>query len=120
MVLKWSLGLAWVGSLGVALACAPTQIVPMGLEPAPVEVFVDGRRLEEPNPSQVELRADRGHVLQFERAGYRSEQVILISGQWEGRPHLQPEEIFVQLLPLDGRKPEVEVELEPSGERGVK
>lgn len=107
-----------MGLFSSALACAPTQIVPVWVEPAPSRVFVDGQQLEDSNLRQIELRADRGHVLQFERSGYLTEQVVLISGRWRGKAHLQPQEIFVKLIPLERRRPEVEVQLAPIEERG--
>ena len=101
----------------LTLACAPTQIVPIWVEPTPVQVFVDGHRLQSTAPREVELRADRGHVLQFERTGYQTEQVVLLSGRWRGKPHLQPEEIFVKLIPVRRQRPEVEAELDPTEKR---
>lgn len=112
----WALGVLVCGFM----ACAPVQQVPITVEPVPVTIFVDGRRLPEAGRQTVELKANRGHVFQFEKEGYRSQQVVLVSREWEGHAHLQPEDIFVQLIPLEGRKPEIEVGLEAIEERGTK
>ena len=112
----WAFGVILVG----LAACAPIQRVPITVEPVPVAIFVDGRRLQATGRQTVELKADRGHVFQFEKEGYRSQQVVLVSREWEGHPHLQPEDIFVQLIPLEVRKPDIEVGLEAIEERGTK
>lgn len=102
---------------GLLLACAPTQVVPIRMDPKPVTVFVDGRRLAEKDSRQVELKADRAHVFLFKKEGYQSEQVVLRSEPGPERPQLMPDEIVVQLLPLEGRKPGVAVSLDPIEER---
>lgn len=103
-----------VGVLGVLLlSCAPTQVVPIRMDPAPMTVFVDGRRVPEEDSRQVELKADRAHVFLFKKEGYQSEQVVLRSQPGPERPRLEPDEIVVQLIPLEGRKPGIAVSLDP-------
>ena len=107
-----------VGFLGfLALACAPTQVVPVTVEPAPMAVFVDGRRLPEATSQNVELKSDRAHVFLFKKEGYQSQQVVLRSEPGPDRPRLQPDQIQVQLIPIEGRKPDIAVSLDPIEER---
>jgi len=97
----------------VTLACAPaTQWVALEVGPAPVQVFVDGEPVAGASPSEIELRADRPHVLFFKRDGYQAEQVVLRSVREEGGPRLDPAAVRVQLRPLSRTGGEVEVELE--------
>lgn len=109
-----------VGFFGVlAMACAPTQMVPVTMEPVPMSVFVDGQRLPGTGSQKVELKSDRAHVFLFKKEGYRSQQVVLKSEPGPDRPRLEPEEIRVQLIPIEGRKPEIAVSLDPTEESGT-
>ena len=101
------------------MACAPTQIVPVSMEPVPMSVFVDGQRLPGTGSQKVQLKSDRAHVFLFKKEGYRSQQVVLRSEPGPDRPRLEPEEIRVQLIPIEGRKPEIAVSLDPIEERGA-
>ena len=68
--------------------CAPTQVVPLRLEPVPLTIYVDGERLESSAPEHLKLRADQPHVLFFKREGYQPAQVVLRSIDREGSPRV--------------------------------
>jgi hypothetical protein len=95
------------------VGCATEQIVPVSIEPAPVEVYVDGRLAASGAPDRLVLRSDRGHVVLIRRQGYRSEQVVLQSVDRDGERRLEPGRIVVQLAPEQGRGRRIEVELDP-------
>ena len=113
---RWS-GVGLFVVLALILACAPTQVVTISMEPSPVTVFVDGRRLPQVDSRKVELKADRAHVFLFKKEGYQSRQVVVRSEPGPDRPRLEPDQIVMQLIPLEGRKPGVAVSLEPTEER---
>jgi hypothetical protein len=94
-------------------------MVPVTMEPVPMSVFVDGQRLPGTGSQKVELKSDRAHVFLFKKEGYRSQQVVLKSEPGPDRPRLEPEEIRVQLIPIEGRKPEIAVSLDPTEESGT-
>jgi len=100
------LGVPWLA------ACAPWQVVEVEAEPAPIAVFVDGRRIEAVPASGIRLRADRAHVLHFERDGYRAEQVVIESIPGEAGPRLRPGQVEVRLRPAENRSRRIDVELE--------
>ena len=87
------------------------QLVPLRVEPDAVALFVDGRRVT-PMPAELELRADRAHVLMFKREGYRAERVVLIAstGGSEQGPRLQPAEVSVRLAAIVPSASEVVIE----------
>lgn len=100
--------------LALALSgCATEQIVPVSIEPAPVEVYVDGRLAASGAPDRLVLRPDRGHVVLIRRPGYRSEQVVLQSVARDGERRLEPGRIVVRLAPEQRRGRRIEVELDP-------
>ena len=100
------LGAPWL------VACAPWQVVGVEAEPAPVVVFVDGSRVEAIPASGIRLRADRAHILHFEREGYRAEQVVIESVSGEAGPRLRPGQVAVRLRPAENRGRRIDVELE--------
>jgi hypothetical protein len=93
--------------------CAPWQVVAIDAEPAPIEVFVDGRRVVEMPADGLRLRADRSHILHFEREGYRAEQVVLERVAGEDPPRLNPDRVSVRLHPIEMRTRQIDVELQP-------
>jgi hypothetical protein len=95
-----TLGRSWLLLLlAVALTgCAPKQRIPLEVGPGPVTLYVDGQQLEA-LPAEVELRADKGHVLFFRAEGYRSERVLLFARERDGRPHLEPAQVKLKMVP---------------------
>lgn len=97
-----------------ALACAPKQRIPLDVAPRPATLYLDGRPLES-IPPEIELRADRAHVLFFKSDGYRPERVVLESNEVEGKARLSPAAVRVRLVPADrgGRDLKIEADREP-------
>ncbi len=98
--------------VALAFACqVPLQRVPLRVEPDSVALFVDGRRVS-PMPAELELRADRAHVLMFKREGYRAERVVLTasSGDSDEAPRLEPAEVSVRLAAIVPIASEVVIE----------
>lgn len=92
------------------------QPVPIEAGPAPVEVYVDGERMAEPVPAELDLQSDRGHVVMIRKPGHRAQQVILRSvEQPEGPPRLEPDRIVVELRPETPKSRRIEVELDGGG-----
>jgi hypothetical protein len=79
-------------------ACATKQRVSLDVVPAEVTIYLDGKPLAGV-PTEVELRADQGHVLFFRAEGYRPERVMFFSRQRDGKPYLEPAEVRLQLVP---------------------
>jgi hypothetical protein len=105
------MGALFLALLLAPLGCAPKQLIPLDVSPAPSQVFLDKEPLEEP-PSQLELRAARDHTLFFKRAGYRSELVVLETRKIDGKERLVPERVELRLRPLSSGTQDLEVELE--------
>jgi hypothetical protein len=104
--------LSVVAGVATMLGCAPIQIVPLELRPVPLTIFVDGEELEDGSPVQLELRADRPHVLFFKKEGYRSEQLVLESRLVAGKPKLEPERVSIRLAPLTSTGRSLKMELD--------
>jgi hypothetical protein len=102
-----ALGLVLLGPL----ACATTQEVPLACVEEEVQIYVDGRLLEE-HPDVITLRTDRPHKLYFKREGGPPQLVVLEPGtDPEGRPRLVPSDPCVALVPVGlGRELTIEVE----------
>lgn len=94
--------------------CAARQIVPLAIEPAPVEVFVDGRLVASGQPESLALRVDRSHVVLVRRAGYQSRQVVLESVGRGGERRLTPDAIAFRLVPERSQARKLEVQLDPA------
>jgi hypothetical protein len=94
--------------------CAAQQIVPLSIEPAPVEVFVDGRLAASGQPESLSLRVDRSHVVLVRRAGYQSRQVVLESVRQGGEVRLTPDAIALRLVPERSQARRLQVELDPA------
>lgn len=105
--------LALLSVLVAPLGCAPWQVVSVTAGPAPVELFVDGERVKTRSDEGVRLRADRNHVLHFERPGYRAQQVLVRSVREAGEPVLEPGRVAVELRPIETRTRHIDVELQP-------
>jgi hypothetical protein len=105
--------LAFLSILVAPLGCAPWQVVAVTAGPAPVELFVDGERVKASADGDVRLRADRNHVLHFERPGYRAQQVVVRSVREAGEPVLEPARVRVELRPVETRTRHIDVELQP-------
>lgn len=91
-------------SLGVAAfalansGCAARQFVPIEIEPAPTEVFLDREPVELENGG-LELRADRPHVLYFKRDGYQPLPIVIESREGAEGPQLSPAVVRARLRP---------------------
>jgi hypothetical protein len=81
------------------IACAPKQLIPLEVGPGPVTVYLDGKQLDGV-PAEVELRADKGHVLFFRAEGYRSERVLLFARERDGKPRLEPAQVKLKMVPV--------------------
>ncbi len=104
-----------LGLSGVALSgCATQQVVPLSIEPAPVEVYVDGRLADGRPPESLSLRADRSHVVLVRRAGYLSQQVVLESIREGGETRLVPDRISLRLVSERSQGRRLQVELDPA------
>jgi len=103
--------LALMGLLLLA-GCAPMQVVPLQLGPAPLSVYVDGRALPDDAPSEVELRADRAHVLFVKKPGHHPERVVLESRREGGVARLSPDRIELRLTPIQPTGRSVDVQLD--------
>lgn len=92
---------AWI-ALSPCLAsllagCATTQTIPIGAQPQPIDVYVDGKLM--PETDQIELAPDRNHTLYFKKPGYHSELVVLESRGRRDAAQLEPGTVQVQLRP---------------------
>jgi hypothetical protein len=94
-----------IGLAVVACQAPPTQRVPLHLEPAGVRVFVDGAEVTGP-PQELDLRADRPHVVHLQRDGYRPQQVVLESRA----SRLEPAEIRLSLAPEVPTERQIKIE----------
>ena len=103
---------------GVA-GCAPSQRVPLIVEPGSAAIYVDGELLAGATPDVLELQANRPHVLFFKHEGYRSEQVVLRSEKTAEGHRLTPGEVSVRLQPLRSQGRSLRVEIDDPGERPV-
>jgi len=108
-------GAVLAASVFLALGCAPLQVVPLEVEPAPGSLHVDGQEVV-PVPRTLELRADRDHKLYFKRDGYRPELIVLRSLEDESGPHLVPARVQARLRPLAGGGRDLTIETEGTSE----
>lgn len=83
------------GLAGLLLACATTQNVRIDCVPEDVVIYVDGRLLEE-KPEQLQLDAERDHMLYFKGPGYVPELVVLRSERDDDGPRLSEDALCVQ------------------------
>jgi hypothetical protein len=97
------------GALG---GCAPWQAVGVDAEPRPLHIFVDGESVAEIPAAGLRLRADRSHILHFEREGYRAQQVVVKSVAGPAGPELRPERVLVRLQPVELRGRKIDVQLQ--------
>lgn len=93
------------------MACAPKQRIPLEVGPGPVAVYLDGQLLDGV-PAEIELRADRGHVLFFRSEGYRSERVLLYPRERDGKPFLEPAQVSLRMVPVIASTRSFEIEIE--------
>lgn len=104
-----------LGGLAVSLSgCVSPQVVPISVEPAPVEVYVDGELAAGRPPESLSLRPDRSHVVLVRRAGYVTQQIVLESVREDGAPRLAPARISLRLVPEQRPGRRLEVELDPA------
>ena len=91
--------------LGLALVFALTscahQKVLIQANPLGVEVFVDGKRVQDIPDKGVKLRSDRSHELVFRGQGYQSMTVLIESKKGPHGLRLSPDVVEVELAPLD-------------------
>ncbi len=97
------------GALG---GCAPWQAVGVDAEPRPLHIFVDGESVAEIPAAGLRLRANRSHILHFEREGYRAQQVVVESVAGPAGPELHPERVLVRLQPIEMRGRKIDVQLQ--------
>lgn len=115
-----SLMIAGALAVLVAIGCAPMQQVPVTLGPEPVEVYVDGERVIEPVPPELELQSDRAHVIFVKKPGHRAEQLILRSvDQDDGPPRLEPAQVVIELRRETPKGRRLEVELDDPDSAGA-
>lgn len=104
---------AVVAVVTLLAGCAAHQVVPIRVEPGPVDVYVDGELAVRGHPESLSLPVDRGHVVLIRRPGFRAEQVVVESVRGDGGARrLVPAEIAVRLSPLQSRGRRIEVELD--------
>ena len=97
-------------ALGALCACAYRQTIPVDCVPEEVEIYVDGRMLDE-IPEELTLRADEDHTLFFKGEGYRPELIVLRTDGADD-PKLMPDRLCVKPVFL-GVERVVEMEIEP-------
>ena len=105
----------WLITALLLLGCAPTQVIPIHVEPQPVSIYLDGEKLEQPE-SSLELKANRDHTLYFKRDGYKPKLVILRTGKIEGKDTLTPERVALELEAVVVSRPGLQLEFEDEGE----
>lgn len=84
----------------------------MTIQPVPVTLYVDGELHPHGSPDQLELRADRPHILFFKKEGYRSEQIVIRSLRDESGSRLEPDRVEIRLSPVSSNRRELKVELD--------
>ncbi len=94
-----------------AAGCAPKQLIPLDVGPVPLEVYLDGKLLEGV-PSELELKANRDHTVFVKRDGFRSQLMVLTTGEVEGRDRLTPEQVSVRLRRITDTEKALTIELE--------
>ena len=101
------------GSIALAglVGCAPTQMIGLAVEPEPVVMFIDGKRVDE-LPPEIELTANRDHTVFFKREGYHSQLVVLRTSERDGVDRLDPAKIELRLKRRTDSAPGITVELE--------
>lgn len=107
-----ALGLLMMLTSGGLAGCATWQAVGVDAEPRPLHVFVDGESVAEIPATGLRLRADRSHILHFEREGYRAQQVVVESVAGPAGPELRPERVLVRLQPVATRSRKIDVQLQ--------
>jgi hypothetical protein len=95
----------------VLCACAPKQLIPLDVLPQPATLYLDGEALDS-IPPELELRADRPHVLFFKSEGYRPERVVLESREVEGKSRLAPAMVQVRLRPAGPGRSDLTIEFD--------
>lgn len=96
-------------TLAVALAAlagcvASTQRVALDCVPEQVEIFVDGRLLEEPT-DELFLRSDEPHKIFVKRPGYEPRLLVLDTLRDEdGRARLDADSVCLELVPVGQRR----------------
>ena len=101
----------WLIAALLLLGCAPTQVIPIHVEPQPVAIYLNGEQLEEPG-TRLELKANRDHTLYFKRDGYQSKLVILRTGEIDGEDRLTPERVDLELDAVARSRPGLQLEFE--------
>lgn len=106
--------------VGTALAsallpgCAAKQSVPLECVAEEVEIYVDGRLLEE-RVDELRLPVDEPHKLYFKRPGHEPQLVVLEPSQDpDGRLRLEPADVCVELVPI-GLDRKLTIELDEEG-----
>jgi hypothetical protein len=94
-----------------AWGCATTQEVPLGCVAEQVQIYVDGRLLEE-QPETIDLSVDVPHKLYFKREGHEPQLVVLEPREGtDGSTRLEPADVCVELVPVGlGRELTIEAE----------
>ena len=105
----WRRRLIAIFALAALCACAHQQTIPVACVPEEIEIYVDGRLLDDV-PEELTLRADEDHTLYFKGEGYRPELVVLRTNG-DDDPKLTPRELCVKPVLL-GMEREIEMEIE--------
>lgn len=95
----------------VATGCASTQEIQLQCVTEEVQVYVDGRLLED-GTDRVELTRDAPHKIFAKAPGHQPQLVVLEPREdAEGRTTLGPDAICIELVPVGmGRELEIDVE----------
>jgi len=95
----------------VAAGCASTQEIQLQCVPEQVQVYVDGRLLED-GTDRIELTRDAPHKIFAKAPGHQPQLVVLEPRlDAEGRTTLGPDALCIELVPVGmGRELEIEME----------
>jgi hypothetical protein len=102
------------GGLLLAGGCASTQKVSLACVPKDVNVYVDGRPLEE-RPRELALAVREPHTLYFKGGGYRPQMVVLESREVDGKRVLSNADLCQNLV-FTEVSPEVHMQVDPEAE----
>lgn len=102
---------AFILPLLAVWGCATTQEVPLGCVAEHVQVYVDGRLLEE-RPEAIDLSVGDPHKLYFKREGHEPQLVVLEPRETpDGSLRLEPADVCRELIPVGlGRELVIEAE----------
>ena len=104
---------------GLAGCAATTQRVALECVPEQVQIYVDGRLLDEP-PDALFLRTDEPHKIFVKRPGYEPRLLVLESlRDAEGRARLDRDALCLELVPV-GQRRQLQLEAEEGSVEGAR